>query len=117
MSKVPVTKNYPVFDCDAHINDYLMQWEHHYSQNEREFMKDHYWNYDSYHLINGKTIRISRPRDQWWVFPGRKNKNGGPIPAFTDFLGPGMNKQLFRKISEMDLTVDVDLAVRHDLCG
>ena len=113
MAKKPATKSYPVFDCDAHINDYHMQWEKHYSESERDLLKDYYWNYDDYHLINGRTIRISRPKDKWWIFPGRSNNNGGPMPAFTDFSGPGMTKQLWRKVSEMDLTVEQLRDVGH----
>ncbi len=33
-----VTKSFPVFDCDAHINDYLMPWDKYYSEKEKELV-------------------------------------------------------------------------------
>ena len=98
-----LTKRFSVFDCDAHINDYPMAWEKYYSESERTLAKNAYWNYGDHTVINGKIVRPGRPPDKWFIMPGARSAKGGPRMSFIDFQGPGMTKEVLRKLNNMDL--------------
>ncbi len=101
-----MTKSFPVFDCDAHINDYLTPWEKYYTDEERELAKEAYWNHGDHILLNGSVIQPGRSKDRWFIMPNFKSARGGPRMSFIDFQGPGMTKKTLRKLNEMDLTAE-----------
>ena len=51
-----VTKTFPVFDCDAHVNDPLDIWEKYVPKNKQELVKRTYWRNDEGAVVNGETI-------------------------------------------------------------
>lgn len=101
-----LAKEYPVFDCDAHINDYLTPWQKYYSTDERALLQDSYWNFGDYTLVNGKPLIGSRPKKEWWLNPGMKTAKGTPRPSIIDYMGPGRNKAILRGMYHGDLTAE-----------
>ncbi len=95
-----MTKNFPIFDCDAHINDYPAQYQAFYSEEEKELVKDAYWNHGDYLVLNGRELG-GRPA---WISRGGKAAHGGPKMTVIDFQGPGMNKKLMRKLYHTPLS-------------
>lgn len=103
-----MTKQYPVFDCDAHINDYLFEWQKYYSPSEAELVKNWFWNHGETTIINGNTRLLGeRPRSKWFVQPGSGNA------SIIDILGPGMNKEIVRKLYHMGLSLEQLEEVAH----
>ncbi len=103
-----MTKRYPVFDCDAHINDYLFEWQKYYSRSEAELVKSWFWNHGDTTIINGKAPMMGeRPRSKWFVQPNSRRA------SIIDILGPGMNKEIIRKLYHMDLSLEQLEQVAH----
>ncbi len=101
-------KQYPVFDCDAHINDYPFQWQDHYSKSEAELVKNWFWHFGDTTIINGNAVLIGeRPRSRWFVQPYMG------YPSIIDVLGPGMNKETVRKLNQMGLNLEQLEQVAH----
>ena len=99
-----ISKTFPVFDCDAHINDYLYQWEKYYTAEDREIIGDSFSHTGEHALLNGKVLGGGRPLDQPFLMPGISTSKGTPRPSFIDFLGPGMNRETIRKLNHADLS-------------
>jgi hypothetical protein len=53
MSETQLVKNYPVFDCDAHINDPLEIWDKYVEADYRDLVKQSYWNTPGRAILNG----------------------------------------------------------------
>jgi len=51
-----LTKSYPVFDCDAHINDPEQIWDY-VPDSQKELVRNTYWRGDAEAWLNGDTDR------------------------------------------------------------
>ena len=73
-----LSKNFPVFDCDAHINDPLEIWEKYVPESEKELVRATYWRDDYNGWLNGHTrvnaggTANSRPSTTRSASPGRR---------------------------------------------
>ncbi len=93
-------KNFPVFDCDAHINDPLDIWD--YVEPEyRDLVKRSYWKDNKHTVLNGRTEVI-----------GGENYD---FPTYNPICiaGPGFNKKIIRKLGQMPLTPEQIDYVEH----
>jgi hypothetical protein len=81
---MPVTKSFPVSDCDAHINDPTQIWDY-VPDSKKELVKNTYWRHDSGALLNG-TLK---------VLGGAKAEFPGYNPIWI--AGPQMNKKIMRE--------------------
>ena len=98
-----LTKDFPVFDCDAHINDPMQVWEY-VPESKRELVRNTYWRGDSEAWLNGTT-------------PVMGGGNGHFAPSYNPICiaGPQMNKKIMRKLQAMvPLTDDQRAYVHHD---
>jgi predicted TIM-barrel fold metal-dependent hydrolase len=94
MSNTKLTKNFPVFDCDAHINDPLDIWDKYVEPEYRELVKQSYWNTPGRAILNGRELVTGGhdvPRDAITI-------NGITIG------GPGADKRVQRRLMRMRLT-------------
>lgn len=83
-------KTYPVFDCDAHVNEPLEIWQDYLSSAEQELVRDSYWQDAS-----------SAPMA---ILNGRSTVMGGyGAKLVISIAGPGMSKPTIRKLRMMDL--------------
>jgi hypothetical protein len=96
-----VTKSFPVFDCDAHINDPAQIWDF-VPDSKKELVKATYWRDDSGAVLNG-TLRVLGGGNA--EFPGYN-----PICI----AGPQMNKKIMRKLNTMQLTAEQKAYLHHD---
>lgn len=85
-----MTKGFPVFDCDAHVNDPLEIWEHYVPDSKKELVRQTYWRNDSEAFVNGTTACIGGGNDEF-------------APMYNPILiaGPQMNKRIMRKLMTM----------------
>ena len=83
-----VTKTFPVFDCDAHINDPDTIWTEYLDPAHREIVRQAYWKDDRQAVLNGRTITIGGGA---YDFPGYN-----PICI----AGPQMNKKVMRRLQQ-----------------
>jgi uncharacterized protein len=98
-----ITKDFAVFDCDAHINDPLGIWEH-VPKAERELVRATYW----------------KTNDQAWL-NGEKASGGGngeyaPAGMYNPICiaGPQMNKKIVRRLASMiPLTAEQRAYLEH----
>ncbi len=80
-------KSFPVFDCDAHINDPPEIWTDYVAEADREAVKSFYWK-DEYHtLLNGRSTVI-----------GGDNRDFRPMFNPIHMAGPQMSKPIIRKL-------------------
>jgi predicted TIM-barrel fold metal-dependent hydrolase len=94
MSETQLVKNYPVFDCDAHINDPLEIWDKYVEADYRDLVKQSYWNTPGGAILNGRAM-VTGGHDA----PREKiNINGITIG------GPGADKRVQRRLMRMRLT-------------
>lgn len=82
----PMRKTFPVFDCDAHVNDPLEIWDY-VEPEQRELVHQSYFRDEQGGLLNGKTR----------VFAGEGRMF---LPSYNPICiaGPGMSKALIRKL-------------------
>ena len=98
-----LTKSFPVFDCDAHINDPMKIWEY-VPESKRELVRNTYWRGDNEAWLNGTT-------------PVMGGGNGHFAPSYNPICiaGPQMNKKIMRKLISMVPLSDQQRAyVHHD---
>ena len=50
----PMSKSFPVFDCDAHINDPTQIWDY-VPESKKELVRNTYWRGDGEAWLNGTT--------------------------------------------------------------
>ena len=88
------TKTFPVFDCDAHINDPLEIWDKYVEPEYRELVKQSYWNTPGTAILNGREL-VTGGHDV-------------PLDAITingiTIGGPGADKRVQRRLMRMRLT-------------
>ena len=51
----PMRKSFPVFDCDAHINDPPEIWTQYVAPKDRELVRQSYWRDDQHTIVNGRS--------------------------------------------------------------
>src|SRR5262249_13918057 len=96
-----LTKTFPVFDCDAHINDPDTIWTEYLDPAQRDLVRQSYWKDDRQAVLNGRTITIGGGA---YDFPGYN-----PICI----AGPQMNKKVMRRLQQSPLTGEQRGYVEH----
>jgi predicted TIM-barrel fold metal-dependent hydrolase len=96
-----LTKSYPVFDCDAHINDPEQIWDY-VPASQKDLVRNTYWRGDAEAWLNGDTPVM-----------------GGGNAHFLGYnsiciAGPQMNKKIMRKLNTMPLTAEQKAYLHHD---
>src|SRR5262245_50486956 len=84
-----ITKTFPVFDCDAHINDPVEIWDKYVEPEYRDIVKRAYWCNGASGFINERQMVISG------------NTDNGPQAINLNALtvsGPGVNKRVKRRL-------------------
>jgi predicted TIM-barrel fold metal-dependent hydrolase len=94
-------KTFPVFDCDAHINDPDAIWRDYVEPAYREVVRRSYWKDEHETVLNGRTNVIGGAA---YDFPGYN-----PICL----AGPQMSKQIARKLQQIGLTAEQKRYVEH----
>jgi predicted TIM-barrel fold metal-dependent hydrolase len=97
-----LTKSFPVFDCDAHINDPTRIWDY-VPESKRELVRNTYWRGESEAWLNGTQSVIGGGNGHW---PQSYN----PICI----AGPQMNKKIMRKLLSMGSLTDEQRAYLHN---
>ena len=98
-----ITKPFPVFDCDAHVNDPLDIWEKYVPESQKDLVRDAYWRDDQNAFTNGS---------QWSFGGGGKLFQGSYNPICI--AGPQMNKKILRRIQQMTpLTEEQRVYLEH----
>src|SRR5438067_9353577 len=82
-----LTKSFPVFDCDAHINDPLQIWSEYVAEADREAVKSFYWQDEHQTILNGRTLVL-----------GGQSHYFRPMYNPILMAGPQMNKAIIRKL-------------------
>jgi predicted TIM-barrel fold metal-dependent hydrolase len=98
-----MTKDFAVFDCDAHVNDPLEIWEKYVPESMQELVRKTYWRNDSEAYLNGDRRVVGGGNDEF-------------APMYNPILiaGPQMNKKIMRKlITMMPLSDEQRLYLRH----
>ncbi len=97
-----ISKTFPVFDCDAHVNDPEQIWDH-VPESKKDLVRQTYWRDDDHAVLNGELE----------VFGGGSGAYG-PTYNSICIAGPQMNKKIMRKlISMVPLTAEQKEYVRH----
>jgi uncharacterized protein len=96
-----VTKTFPVFDCDAHINDPDTIWTEYVEPAYRDLVRQSYWKDDRQAVLNGRSVAIGGGA---YDFPGYN-----PICI----AGPQMNKKIMRCLQQSPLTGEQRRYVEH----
>jgi uncharacterized protein len=101
MTTSPMRKTFPVFDCDAHINDPFEIWTQYVEPEYRELVKRSYWQDEKQALLNGRTVCI-----------GGASYN---FPSYNPICiaGPGMNKKVMRKLQQTLLSPEQKRYLEH----
>lgn len=105
-----LTKDYAVFDCDAHVTESPAIWDY-LSRREKELVKPWFWAEGDDLIVNGRFPG----RGSWAVGrPAPVAASGLPrtgfvrrdrrIPSGIEVAGPGTNKKIIRKLYSMNLS-------------
>jgi predicted TIM-barrel fold metal-dependent hydrolase len=97
----PTRKSFPVFDCDAHINDPYEIWSKYVEPAYRDLVRRSYWQDEKQAILNGRTVVIGGAS---YNFPGYN-----PICI----AGPGMNKKVMRMLQQTPLTGEQKAYLEH----
>ena len=84
-----LTKDFAVFDCDAHINDPLQIWDY-VAESDKELVKATYWRDESAAWLNGDRRVMGGGNDEW-----------APMYNPIVIAGPQMNKKILRRLLSM----------------
>lgn len=85
-----LSKDFPVFDCDAHVNDPLEIWARYVPEAERELVRACYWRDDNQAWLNATTKVV-----------GGGSGEFAPLYNPICIAGPQMNKKILRKLMSM----------------
>lgn len=94
-----LVKDFPVFDCDAHINDPLEIWAKYVPESEKDLVRETYWADTNGAILNGTVP----------VFGGATKGMPSRQSTFNPICiaGPQMNKKIQRRIRQYGaLTLD-----------
>ena len=98
----PLKKNYPVFDCDAHVTEVRKIWDY-LSASEAELLKNWYWPQGVSLIVNGDKLYAAA-----WGYGYTRgfgfHEEPRRVPSVIEISGPGMTKKHIRKLYSMDLT-------------
>jgi predicted TIM-barrel fold metal-dependent hydrolase len=97
----PVIKSFPVFDCDAHINDPDAIWTDYVEPEYRDVVRQSYWKDGHQTILNGRSSVIG---GAGYDFPGYN-----PICL----AGPQMTKKIARKLQQIGLNAEQKKYVEH----
>ena len=98
-----MTKDFAVFDCDAHVNDPLDIWERYVPEPQKDLVRDTYWCSNAGAFVNGTTM------------VGGGQVVGGGMYNPICIAGPQMNKKIMRKLISMaPLTEEQVEYLHHD---
>jgi uncharacterized protein len=98
-----MTKDFAVFDCDAHVNDPFDIWERYVPESKKDLVRDTYWCTPTGAWVNGTTP------------VGGGQVVGGGMYNPICIAGPQMNKKIMRKLISMAPLTDEQVAyLRHD---
>jgi predicted TIM-barrel fold metal-dependent hydrolase len=100
-SKDKLNKDFPVFDCDAHINDPLDIWNKYVEPQHRELVRKTYWRDDTQAILNGRQR----------VTGGGETRSNTYNPICI--AGPGMNIRLMRRLQQMPLSAEQQDYLEH----
>jgi uncharacterized protein len=94
-------KDFPVFDCDAHINDPYEIWNKYVEPQYRDLVRRSYWQDEKQAILNGRTVVI-----------GGASYN---FPSYNPICiaGPGMNKKVMRMLQQTPLTPEQKGYLEH----
>lgn len=95
-------KSFPVFDCDAHVNDPIEIWDTYVGAEHRELVKQGYWRDERQAILNGRT-RVTGGADAEF--------EGGWNPLAVG--GPGVNIELLGRLLGTPLTPDQRRSLHH----
>jgi len=84
---IRLTKSFPVFDCDAHINDPLEIWSEYVAEADKEAVKSFYWQDEKQTIVNGRSFVI-----------GGASHYFRPMYNPIHMAGPQMGKAITRKL-------------------
>jgi predicted TIM-barrel fold metal-dependent hydrolase len=96
-----VRKDFPVFDCDAHVNDPNEIWSEYVEPAYRDLVRQSYWKDAEQAILNGRTRVIGGGA---YDFPGYN-----PICL----AGPQMTKKIARRLQQIGLTPEQKKYVEH----
>ena len=82
-----LTKSFPVFDCDAHINDPLEIWSEYVAEADKEAVKSFYWQDEKQTILNGRSLVL-----------GGASHYFRPMYNPIHMAGPQMGKAITRKL-------------------
>ncbi|MBI3743611.1 MAG: amidohydrolase family protein [Chloroflexi bacterium] len=80
-------KSFPVFDCDAHVNDPLEIWTKFVEPGERELVRNSYWRDSNGAILNGRLKAF-----------GGEDSLFYPSYNSIEIAGPGMTKEVKRRL-------------------
>ena len=80
-------KSFPVFDCDAHVNDPLEIWTKYVSPADREAVRSFYWQDEKQTILNGRTLVMSGASHYF-----------RPLFNPIHIAGPQMSKPIIRRL-------------------
>jgi uncharacterized protein len=85
-----ISKDFAVFDCDAHVNDPLEIWDRYVPASKKDLVRETYWRNDREGWLNGK-------------LPVVAGGNGEFAPMYNPIAiaGPQMSKRIMRKLLAM----------------
>lgn len=88
----PMRKSFPVFDCDAHINDPPEIWTQYVAPKDRELVRQSYWRDDQHTIVNGRSRSTA----------GGSNGDFSRYNPIT-ISGPGMDRETKRRLQFVPL--------------
>ena len=100
-----LTKRYPVFDCDSHVTEATAIWDY-LTKREQDEVRPWFWPKDQWLILNGKRLTydaFSHGRIGL-TFGFYAAPPDGRTPAAGELAGPGVTKQIIRKLRSAPLT-------------
>jgi predicted TIM-barrel fold metal-dependent hydrolase len=96
-----LVKTFPVFDCDAHVNDPDEIWSRWVAPEHRDLVRRSYWKDEHEAVLNGRTPVIGG--------------GSGDFPGYNPIClaGPQMSKKIARRLQQMGLAPDQKRYVEH----
>jgi uncharacterized protein len=85
-----LTKDFPVFDCDAHVNDPMDIWEKYVPESQKDLVRATYWRDDYGGWLNGQTRVIAGGSGEF-----------APMYNPICIAGPQMTKKIMRRLIGM----------------
>ncbi len=110
-----IQKDFPVFDCDAHVTESPDIWNH-LSKAEQETVKPWFYPDGDFISVNGKRALPATWGKTRTTFAANYQGPERRVPNRAEVGGPGVTKKLLRKLSTMELTEEQLNYVEHKGC-